>query len=235
MSERMTSVSIGKNMRPSVGRSYSTRNVHETAEAFFSEAMSNYIEQDRQRPDKQWVNNILDGKSEKEGVIYEDPEFLVLFDTKKKNKVRNLQELQMYRESPAGAHVLGRDFVLHWLVLTRDTELRCIRDLTGDHVPLLERIQSTCESLLLEYFGIEKNMIKIFAHYHPSVYQLHFHVDYPSGRMTGSHPSRVKSMHDILNNLKTDPMYYHHHTIECPVRINQLLFKISSGEMLKDN
>ena len=68
-----------------------------------------------------WVQNIMDGKAEVERVLFRNENFVVLPDF----KFANLEETES----------------LHLLVIFADQKLCSIRDLTGDHVELLQSAQ----------------------------------------------------------------------------------------------
>lgn len=65
---------------------------------------------------------------------------------------------------------------LYLLVLVGREDLRTIRDLTTDHLPLLENIRTKVHAFVKERFGLESSQVKLYFHYQPSYYHLHVHV-----------------------------------------------------------
>ena len=60
-----------------------------------------------------------------------------------------------------------------YLVIFKDTSLKTIRDLTGDHVELLTEVQATISQFLKQRHPDTHSQFKTFFHYTPSVFQLH--------------------------------------------------------------
>lgn len=107
----------------------------------------------------QWVKAILFEGAEADRVIYrdDDPEtgFVLLPNSKWDGKTV---------ES------------LYLLVLVKREDLRSIRDLTTEHLPLLENIKDQVTRQVKERFGLDASELKLYFHYQPSYYHLHVHV-----------------------------------------------------------
>eukprot|EP00961_Rhodomonas_salina_P117616 1582942-Rhodomonas_salina.3 len=91
-----------------------------------------------------------------------------------------------------------------YIAICTDTSLRCLRDLRGSHVAMLERLRDECLAVLPE------DVVQCSIHYHPSVYQLHVHFRSNEGR---SGWPRVHLLDDVIANLRTDSDYYRKATI----------------------
>lgn len=122
--------------------------ISETCEHYNSDEMQSFINNECQKPQKQWIYNIIEGRREQEAVLYRDPDarFLIVPSTSDSKR------------RPRG-----------YIAIFMDTSLRSIRDLSKDHVPLLLEVCSAGARVLPKEFSHTS------FHYHPSVYQLHIH------------------------------------------------------------
>lgn len=53
-------------------------------------------------------------------------------------------------------------------VLVQTKSIRSMRDLSTDHLPLLNKIRQTTQQVVKEKFGVDKDKIRLFVHYQPS-------------------------------------------------------------------
>ena len=53
--------------------------------------------------------------------------------------------------------------------------VRSLRDLGQDHLPLLRNIQEKGTQEIEKKFGVPRNSLRVFVHYHPSYYHFHVH------------------------------------------------------------
>ena len=83
--------------------------------------------------DKQWVFDIIDGKKEKDQVLYQDDDFVLLPSDKWKNN--NILEMRL-------------------LAFFTNKKLKSIRDLTGSNIKLLEKVKNKAQTRMF------KNMIE---------------------------------------------------------------------------
>ena len=139
------------------------------------------IEKDR------WIYNIIDGISETDKIICRDEKCVIIpsytWDSKNINK-------------------------LHILCLPIDTALRTIRELTKDHIPLLEHMKNaTLEKIDLIY-GLKEENVKMFFHYDPSTYHLHIHFINTLFTDTGSSVEYSHDLDIVIFNLSLDSDYY---------------------------
>ena len=110
-----------------------------------------------------------------------------------------------------------QEFALHLLAIVTDDSLRCLRDLTGAHVDLLERLERQCMQVVSERFHVDARHVLVFVNYPPSVYQLHFHVCAPFRRVASYDAFRMHSLTSILSNLRMNGDYYRQVTLRVPV------------------
>lgn len=135
----------------------------------------------------QWVYNILDHKKEAESILFEDPDpergFIIVPDLKWDQKTTSSLYIQA-------------------IVHTRN--LRSIRDLTEDHVELLENIKREAGRVAFEKYGLTgrddtaQGNVRCFLHYHPSYYHLHVHILASSFT---SHPGAVVGQAHLLDDV----------------------------------
>lgn len=113
---------------------------------------------------------------------------------------------------------------LHWLAVVTDPALRTLRDLRGEHIPMLTKLQEECCKTIQEETGIPRDQIIAYVHYPPSVYQLHVHFKHPISSHTSYDAFRMHSLASIINNLIIDPEYYAVSNIQLPVYQHTELF-----------
>ena len=97
---------------------------------------------------------------------------------------------------------------LNWLSILHDMRVRTMRDLRGQHVPMLKEMLTDCMSAIEKHTGIPRDKVMAYVHYPPSVYQLHVHFSYPYGQYCHRDAYRVHPLHTIINNLEIDSDYY---------------------------
>ena len=156
-----------------------------------------FIEQEVKRPSKQWIASIISGDQEKDQVILRTDEFVLLPDTERVNRY-----WRTGRGSPKGR------MTLNWLAIVHDLRVRTLRDLSGEHLPMLRRMLEACMAQVEEATGLPREQVMAYVHYPPSVYQLHVHFSYPYGQFCHRDAYRVHSLQGIINNLEIDTGYY---------------------------
>ncbi|KDO27019.1 hypothetical protein SPRG_07731 [Saprolegnia parasitica CBS 223.65] len=144
----------------------------------------------------QWVYNILDRTQEADKILLEDNDpttgFLLLPDTKW-SRFTHMESLYV-------------------LALVLNKSIRSVRDLTGDHLPLLRNVRDQSLALIATKYGVERNSMRIFVHYQPSYYHFHIHfahIKVPFGIFTG----KAILLDDIIYNLSQDAAYYQKATL----------------------
>lgn len=126
--------------------------VAETNHLFFSNEMQKFISAECQKPNKQWIYDIVAGNREKSSVLYRDKQnrFLILPNKGEPDKKKN-----------------------GYIAIFADKTLRSIRDLRSEHIPLILDVCTAGLDTLPSKFS------HVSFHYHPSVYQLHMHFRKP--------------------------------------------------------
>lgn len=178
------------------------------------------MEQELHRPSKQWIHNILAGTQEKEQVILQTPDYILLPDTERVNRYWRTPPVHApgtrscrKHHATGGAHPHSREprgykQTLNWLAIVQDTDIKTLRDLRGHHVPMLSSMLEECLNTIELLTGIRRDQVMAYIHYPPSVYQLHIHFSYPYGQYCHRDAYRVHSLQNVINNLRIDADYY---------------------------
>lgn len=187
--------------------------VEETGEDYRSISLP-YIQS--QHLGVQWVYNILEKKAEANQIVYEDSDqdvgFVLLPDFKWDQKQLN-------------------DLYLIAIVHRRD--IKSLRDLTAQHLPLLRNIRQKGEKSILERYGVQASKLRVYLHYQPSYYHLHVHFTALSYDAPGSGVERAHLLSDVIQNLQADPEHYHNRTLSFPLRADDgLLSKFKEAGRL---
>jgi m7GpppX diphosphatase len=93
------------------------------------------------------VDDILEGRSEQDKVLFSSEDFVLLPDMK-----WDLHTVQS----------------LYLVAISRDPTLRSLRDLQSKHVPLLKEIRDVACNVTNQKFGIPKGGLRMWIHYQPS-------------------------------------------------------------------
>ena len=190
------------------------RLILETRAMYDSLHAQNYIQQEVDRPTKQWIMKIIDGMQEREDIKLNTDEFILLPDTERVNryhwKIQNVKRDKtgmIMRQRPVWRWCTLQPCV-NWLAIIKEPGLRSLRDLRGHHVPMLKRVlRKTFEKILLET-GIHEEEVMAYIHYPPSVFQLHIHFAYPYAQQNHRDVYRIHSVQNVISNLEIDEDYY---------------------------
>jgi len=97
---------------------------------------------------------------------------------------------------------------LYLLLIVKRKDIYSIRDLTDEHIPLLETMLKTLEHIESIY-KIPSCMLRSYFHYKPSVWHLHLHINNINTSKQYSYSvERCHSLINVINNLKIDGNYY---------------------------
>lgn len=97
---------------------------------------------------------------------------------------------------------------LYCLAFVKRQDILSVRDLSKEHVPLLEEILENGTQAILSKFKIEKEQIRVFVHYIPSIFRFHVHFCY-SGIVGGTTCiGRAIFLEEIIENLKFSSNFY---------------------------
>jgi len=140
-----------------------------------------------------WINNILDHKSEADRILYEDEDFVFIYDYKcDKKDINNFYALIFFK----GERIFS------------------MRDLEFKHVELLSSIRSRVEDFMKSTFNIGSNKLRMYFHYPPSFWHLHIHVNLFDCNSPGINAEYCHLLHTVIQNLTINSDYYKKITIE---------------------
>ncbi|XP_055309750.1 m7GpppX diphosphatase [Sitodiplosis mosellana] len=148
-----------------------------------------------------WVYNILEHKKEVDRIIFEDPckklGFILLPDFKWDGK------------NPETFYAIA---IVHQL------NLRSLRSLTAEHLPLLRNIQTKGIAAIAEKYGLDETQLRIYVHYQPSFYHLHVHFTFLKYEAPGTHCERSHLLSTVINNIELVTDYYQRATIPFTIK-----------------
>lgn len=177
----------------------------------------------------QWVYNIIDGKSERERILFENDDFIIL------------PNIGWDGKGAESMHLLG---------LIKCRSIHSIRDLKPEHVPMLETVLektlvrvSICfpsfgwtlpfvffQKFISEKYGTASNNVRAFFHYPPTFYHLHIHFTTLQNRTCGCEVERAHLVQDVIDHLKLQVDYYQKKTLYYKVPVEDPLFKLIEGD-----
>jgi len=223
--------------------------VDEKPTTFFSHLIQDWIEAEKNKPGKRWIFDVITCGREESLELIRTPEFVLLPDGSMLSCVgrdvlnaKGVAQKQISRWTAqsgsldkdtdqknrrgSGFGLSADGFVLHLLAIVADCNLRCLRDLTGDHIAMLKRLEAECLREVESSFGIGPQNVMIFLNYPPSVYQLHFHICAPFQRVLSYDAFRMHSLTSIVSNLQMDPAYYQKVTFRMPVLLTSDMYSL---------
>ncbi|KAM8989365.1 m7GpppX diphosphatase [Ara ararauna] len=156
----------------------------------------------------QWVYNILEKKAEADRIIHENPD-------------------------PCDGFVLVPDFKwnqnqlddLYLIALVHRREVKSLRDLTAEHLPLLRNILQEGKEAIMKRFSVPGSQLRIYLHYHPSYYHLHVHFTALGYDAPGISVERAHLLTDVIDNLVLDSTYYQKRALTFTLQADKELFK----------
>ncbi|KAK1153405.1 m7GpppX diphosphatase-like [Acipenser oxyrinchus oxyrinchus] len=154
----------------------------------------------------QWVYNILEKKAEADRIVFEDPD-------------------------PQNGFVLIPDFKwdqkqlddLYLIAICHQREIKSLRDLTREHLPLLQNIQQQGQEAIMKRYSVPSCRLRVYLHYQPSYYHLHVHFTVLGYEAPGCGVERAHLLSDVIQNLQTDTQHYHTRTLTYPLRADDAL------------
>jgi hypothetical protein len=150
----------------------------------------------------EWIKKIIDDCAEQDKIIYRDVDFIIVrdwkFDVTYSDKTKSFEDgfkpIFNFKE----LHLLGIPTI----------NIKSIRDIEFNHIPILDKIKNegikACEELL----GIDKDHIKIYFHYPPSTYHLHIHFTWVGLNDLSTNFERSHEYDAVIKNIKLDNSYY---------------------------
>ncbi|OSD07828.1 scavenger mRNA decapping enzyme [Trametes coccinea BRFM310] len=137
----------------------------------------------------QWVENILNGVSEAEKVLFRDPTpesgYLILPDMK-----WDLVTISS----------------LYLVAIAFNRNVRSLRDLNKSHLGMLKSIRREAVRVVKERWGLDYGSLRMFIHYQPSYYHFHVHIVNVSYQgLPGMSAGQAHLLDDIISLIECDP------------------------------
>lgn len=153
-----------------------------------------------------WLQNVIDGKKERERLLVDDEDFIVNVDTKWRSHPPPLTTPRSeWRDHPAVAD-------LYCLGIVKRRDLACLRDLRGEHAGLLTRLERAGREAIRAVYGVAGDQVRAFVHYQPQFYHLHVHFTRLENEV-GCAVERAHLLSDVVQNLESDADFYKKRTI----------------------
>uniref|UniRef100_A0A914BYQ1 C3H1-type domain-containing protein n=1 Tax=Acrobeloides nanus TaxID=290746 RepID=A0A914BYQ1_9BILA len=133
--------------------------------------------------DLNWIYRILEHRSEQNRVVFEDPDSTIGFVL---------------------IHAPHDQRSFHLLAFVRQCGIKSIRDLTAEHIPLLENIKHKSSQMIKKKFNLEPHQLKFFFHYQPSCYHLHVHIQHDAIK----NGERDVILEEVIENLNDSSDFY---------------------------
>lgn len=102
---------------------------------------------------------------------------------------------------------------LYLLAITHQRDIKSLRDLTSDHLPLLKNIRSQAAEVIERKYGITATQLRMYFHYQPSFYHLHVHINPIRNDAPGIWCEKSHMLDTVINNLELMSDYYHRATL----------------------
>ena len=150
-----------------------------------------------------WVYSILDLEKEVDLRVHESDGFFLQKDYK-------------YNE--------GDVTTLYCLALPKQRDLKTMRDLTGEHLPLLKAIRDESLDAIEKKFSVSRNKIMSFFHYQPTFYHLHVHFVHIDRATKDSNV--CVDLDQCIQNIEMMSDYYQRATLSYKLGTQHALFQI---------
>lgn len=158
----------------------------------------------------QWVDDLVQRKKEQEFVIKQTDG--------KEGYIAILSSQSQHQKGPIDLR--KTDILMFFNQLTYD--VRCLRDLKGQHIPIIQKAVDDFLAFLKEKFGFKPADMVVFLHYLPSTYALHVHIMHKSVAIL-THRSHL--LEDVIANIEKDDAYYQKATLEFVAHQSTIYFK----------
>ncbi|WVO14294.1 hypothetical protein L204_101926 [Cryptococcus depauperatus] len=136
----------------------------------------------------QWVYEILEGKKEADRVYHctiGDEGFVILPDLKWDEVNENS---------------------LYFVAIVNDRGIRSLRDLTRQHIPLLQDIRKQAAKVAKDRFLVEEGKLRMFVHYQPTYYHFHVHIVHiKHDQLASQIVGQAHLLEDIISLLELSP------------------------------
>jgi m7GpppX diphosphatase len=186
----------------------SPRMYEEIVEKFITKTVT------EQKDYNQWVYNILDGKTEQDHVLFNDP-----------HPEKGFMLLPSLKSS-------GDEKDIHYIALCHRRDIRSLRDLNSSHLPLLKNIYEKGHHAINEKYDHLrlKGQIRSYIHYHPTFYHFHVHFELidPSEYNTSDRDNLLLT---VMENISLVSDYYLRRTLVFPLSTSSPVWEYISSNV----
>jgi m7GpppX diphosphatase len=190
--------------------------IEETPEMYATVAKP-YIQSIIEGGSLSWIENVVSGKKERERLLLDQEDFILNVDT----KWRSHPDANAVPRSEWYGHESVVD--LYCLAIVKDGGIASLRDLNSKHIPVLQSIVKDGSESIEKIYGVQRNQLRIFVHYHPQFYRFHVHFTRLWNEV-GCQVERGHLVSDIIQNLQMDGEFYSKRTITYKLPINDKLY-----------
>lgn len=156
-----------------------------------------------------WIDNLLDHNAEQERILIKSEAtehgFVMAMDYKWDGKMADN---------------------LHCLAIVCARDVRCLRDLTAAHLPLLREIMDKCVKTISLNYRIPQSQLRLYIHYPPSFYHLHVHITHIHNDNSGALVDRAHLLATVIHNIELKTDYYQQATLVVCVNENDSLYQL---------
>lgn len=114
---------------------------------------------------------------------------------------------------------------LYLLAIVHKQNIKSLRDLTVEHLPLLRNIRDKGIAAIVDKYAVQRSQLRIYFHYQPSFYHLHVHFTYLKYDAPGIFCEKSHLLDSVIDNIELMPNYYQRCTLSFVLRENDSLFE----------
>lgn len=134
----------------------------------------------------EWIEKIMNNSNGSEYILYDDDSFILIYQTDKLIDEKNP----------------------HILAFIKNKHIKSIRDLSFDDIDKLEYMYKKSIDVIKEKIKINRDKMKIYFHYRPSVWLLHIHFSLITNNIIKSSVEYTHDYDTVINFLKFDSDFY---------------------------
>ena len=149
-----------------------------------------------------WVYKILSLEKERERLLHADDEFLLNTDP----KWQTHPDCATTDRASWFNHPSVMD--LYCLGLCQRKDVRSMRDLRAEHLPMLRAMLRVARDVIARVYGVHEEDMRVFVHYPPQFYHFHVHYQALSAQEVGCQTERAHLLEDIIDNIERDGDFY---------------------------
>ena len=174
--------------------------VRETAEVYRDIVKPNFL--DPMNMDHcNWIYSILSGEKEQENIIFQNEYFILEKDYK-------------FNE--------GDIRTMYCLMMPIQRDLKTVRDLRADHLPMLKSVRDESLKAIEEKWSLDPSKVRAYFHYLPTYYHLHVHFTHVDVKCDRA----IVTLDEAISNIELMGDYYEKCSLTYQIGANMELTKI---------